>query len=214
MRLVRSLALAAALAVLAGGISFALLRPVQHASEAAVVAVPAVTGDDRDRTAVAESFERSGVAGTFVEVLDAETTARSAGAPPVELDVRAVPASRVIELTATGGRDTVAPALGALITSAQVTVREVDPLWTIRRLNGPSRAEPAGLGLPAVLLATVLLALLVGTFTAVVLGRALRGGAVRDTGGPPPQDHAADEHLVGAAHNGSPRGGRVPGAVR
>lgn len=170
IQLRRLVAVSVALAVLAAGLAYTLSRDPQSASHAAVVLVPVGVAQE-DLPAVLEGFERAGTAGTFVELLSSGGVKAEAGSPPVSLTVRAVPASRVITIDATGPEQDVRPGLAAVIAAAQNRQADLRDLWQMRVLQAPNGPVASGPGTLFMVLAALILALLAGAVTWIVLGR-------------------------------------------
>lgn len=166
----RLVAVAVALAVLAAGLVYSLSRAPESASHATVVLVP-VGVEQADLPAVLEGFERAGTSGTFVELLSSGGVKAEAGSPPIDLTVRAVPASRVITIDATGPEQDVRPGLTAVIGAAQNRQADLRDLWQMRVLQAPDGPVESGPGRLFMVLASLILALLAGAVTWIVLGR-------------------------------------------
>jgi len=149
----------AALAVLAAGISYAVLAPKDYRSTGALVLAPSPT-DPSDLTSLLNSFERSGTMGSFVELIASDDLRMQAGNPPVDVSVRPIPDTRVIQVTTTGDRDTVAPALTAVLSAAQRSQGTLRDPWDLSELESASAPEPSGLPLPIVLAGTLIAALI------------------------------------------------------
>lgn len=158
------------LAVLAAGISYSVLSPKQYRSTGAMVLSPS-TSDPSDRANLLSSYERSGTLGSFVELIASDDLLRRAGDPPVDVGVRAVPDTRVIRVTTEGSRNVVAPALTAVLATAQRNQSTLRDLWTLNELESASAPEVAGTPVRFMLAATVILALLSAVFVFVLLRR-------------------------------------------
>jgi hypothetical protein len=163
----RVLAVLTGVTVLAAGLTYTLLRPERFASQASLVVVTRDSAAESAPT-IADSFDRAGVAGTLVEVFSSRQTLAEAGAPPVDVGVRAVPASRVITVRTTGAHAVVQGALTAVLASGRTQARGIDRLWSTHVLERPSAPERAGPPLGALLSAVVLLAVLATVATAAV----------------------------------------------
>jgi hypothetical protein len=170
----RLVVLVVTVAVLGAGCGYTLTRHVSYESTASVVLVPSAS-NAADLAAATDSFSASGTAGTFVELLAAPDTVRAAHAP-IDVTVRAVPDSRVIDVTAHGSRIQVQPGLGSLLAAASVRQSSLRALWTMSVLAQPSGPSAAGASTAMLLLAAVLLALLAGLVANVLLRRATRTG--------------------------------------
>lgn len=161
-----------ALAVLAAGVAYSLVSPKQYRSTGALILSPSPT-DPGDLTNLLNSFERSGTMGSFVELIASDDLLVRAGNPPVDVGVRAIPDTRVIQVTTEGSRDVVTPALTAILNAAQRNQATVRDLWDLNELESASRPEVAGAPLPFMLAGTVILALLSALFVFVLLRRAV-----------------------------------------
>jgi phosphosulfolactate phosphohydrolase-like enzyme len=161
-----------ALAVLAAGTAYAVMSPKQYRSTGALILSPSPT-DPSDLTNLLNSFERSGTMGSFVELIASDNLLVRAGNPPVDVGVRAIPDTRVIQVTTEGSRAIVTPALTAVLNAAQRNQATVRDLWDLNELESASQPEVAGAPLPFMIAATVILALLSGLFMFVVLRRAV-----------------------------------------
>ena len=172
----RVFALLAAVVILLAGTLYTVNRSPKYQSTSALVLAP-TAADSSDRTGLINGYDRSGAIGTFVELIASPDTLVAAGQPPVTIDVRAIPDTRVIEVTATGERDVVRPALTALLAAARGSQSTLNDLWTLRVLETPSAAEEAGPSVAMLLAATVLLALLAALFLYVAVSAVVRMGA-------------------------------------
>ena len=145
---------------MAAGLAYALVRPVSYESNAKLVLVPAVQTEG-DVSSVLDSFERSGTAGTYVELLSSGDTLKQAGSPPVTVSVRAIPDSRAIEVDASSRyKDIVRPALASIVTTAQKRQAGLNDPWTLSVLETPSSASRAGPSSGLIIIATIFLAVL------------------------------------------------------
>ena len=163
-------ALAATTLVFLVGLAYVVTRTPSYESTGAFVLAPAVI-ESSDKAQLIQGFERSGAIGTFVELVASSDTYARAGSPPVTVEARAVPDSRVIDLTATGGERAVQPGLRAVMTSASSSQGALSDLWDLRVLESASVPTVAGASVAVMLLAAALFALLAGVFTYVVLAR-------------------------------------------
>jgi hypothetical protein len=159
-----------ALAILAAGTAYSVLAPKQYQSSGALVLSPSAT-DPGDLSSLLGSFERSGTMGSFVELIASDDLLRRAGDPPVDVGVRAVPDTRVIQVTTEGSENVVQPALTALLTTAQRNQSTVRDAWDLNELQSASAPEAAGAPLQFMLAATIILALLSALFVFVLLRR-------------------------------------------
>ena len=165
------MAVGVALVILVAGITYSIVRPSNWESQSTVVLTPTVT-DPAALSGVLDSVQRSGVVGTYVELLASNDTKKRAGSPPVTVDVRAVPDTRVIRVTTSSeNRRVVQPALSALLRAAQQEQQKLRDLWRLEILQSPSGAEKAGTPTSLILLATILLALLGAIAVVSVLRR-------------------------------------------
>jgi hypothetical protein len=163
-------ALAVAVVILSAGISYVLERSPSYESSASLVLTP-TTKNPSELPTVFDGFTASGASGTFVELLSSPDTLRAAGSPPVSIAVRAVPDTRVISVTASGGKDAVRPGLDRLVNAARASGGKLRDLWSLNVLASPSPAVVSGPKTSLILLATILLAALGALFVLVVLGR-------------------------------------------
>jgi len=159
-----------ALAVLAAGTAYTLLAPAQYQSTGAVVLSPA-PGNGGNVPDLLGGFERSGTIGSFVELIASDDLVRRAGNPPVDVGVRALPETRVIRVTTEGGKDVVAPALTALLITAQRDQATLRSLWDLNVLESASPPQRAGSPASYMLAATFILAVLAWLFVFVLLRR-------------------------------------------
>jgi hypothetical protein len=166
----RTLAAVAALVIAVAGVASTELRPVRYESSGALVLAPS-PGTASDKTNLLQGYERSGTIGTFVELLDSEDTYVQAGAPAVDVTVRAVPDTRVIRVTATGSRAAVQPGLNEVMYAAQASQTTLSDLWELRRLERASAPSTAGPSDVQLLGASGLLAVLGGLAVLVLLAR-------------------------------------------
>lgn len=156
----RPAALMTALLVIAFGVAYLLQRPDRWTSTAAIVLVPSGARVE-DRATIIESFARSGITGTAVEYLSGPEVWRRAGRPVGDLEVRAVPDTRVIDLTLTGPeRRRVTGDLDEVLRTGVDRQSELGDPWRMQILAPASDPEHAGPAAPLVLGATVLLALM------------------------------------------------------
>lgn len=185
----RKLIVAAIVAVLvinAGALATLSPEP-RYESTASFVLVPA-PNENASRSGLLESFQRSGTAGTYVELLAASDTLRSADATSVDVTVRHVPDTRVIQVTVRGKRSGVVPALEAIEQVARREQQRLGDLWQLQRLAGASRPERAGPSAPMLLAAAIMLGLLAGLLTLVAFDQAGRRFAARPAAGEPGAD--------------------------
>jgi hypothetical protein len=169
-RPVGPIAVAVGLLVLALGVTFALLRPTDWQSSAKLVLVPSPE-DPKDIPGTLDGLNASGTLATYVELLSSSDLKRRAGSPPIALSVRSIPDSRVIALTAVGGRDTVQPGLEAVVRASASAKRSLNDLWALQTLEEPSGPERSGVSSTALILASALLGLLAALIVVVALRR-------------------------------------------
>ncbi len=160
-------ALGAGLAVILAGTAYILLRDQRWDSTAAVTLTPATTSP-ADPSTLFDSFDRSGTMGTYVELISSADTLDRAGSPPVSVEVRAVPDTRVIDVTATGKRDGVQPALTRLIDASIALQPRLGDVWSLSVIENPSEPAKAGPSNLLLFLAIPLLAALAAVASAVL----------------------------------------------
>jgi hypothetical protein len=173
--------------IFAAGVAYTLIRPITYQSDASMVLAPAPT-DPSDLPGVLDSFQRSGTAGTYVELLASEDTKKRAGSPPVTLKVSSVPDTRVIRISSTAGdKNIVQPALRSVLVAANREQSRLEDLWQLRTLQQPTAPSQASTGSGLILIASLLLAIL-GALSAWTLLR--RYGTQSDRMPPrrPPRD--------------------------
>lgn len=171
------------------GIAYALVRPVSYQSQATLVLVPA-PADPGDLPGILDSFQRSGTAVTYVELLASSSLLKQAGDPPVTISVRSVPDSRIIRISASAtDKDIVKPALASLLTAADREQEKLVDIWDLRELQEPNEPSKASTGTGPILIATLLLSLLGAVATWTLLRRYGSGGG---GGGPDRRDRPGD----------------------
>ncbi len=180
----RTLAAVAALVIALAGVAYTELRPVRYQSSGALVLAP-MPGTASDKTNLLQGYERSGTIGTFVELLDSEDVFLQAGAPRVDVTVRAVPDTRVIRVTATGSRSAVQAGLNEVMFAAQSAQTTLSDLWELRRLERASLPATAGPSDVQLYGATALMAVLGGLAVLVLLARLTPPAAVAPRGARP-----------------------------
>lgn len=153
--------------VLLGGVTYVMARPTQYKSEAQLV-LHLGRVSPGSVASYLDGFDRSSIAGTFVEHVSSDSTLRGAGSPPVDIKARAVPDTRVIDIEAVGPRGRVRNGLAAVIREAQSTQSQLRDPFRLGVLSPPTRAVVAGPPDLVLLLATALLAGLAGLFVFVV----------------------------------------------
>lgn len=165
------LAVGVATAIIAAGAAYALVRPVNYESSGEVVLVPTAQSPG-DLSSVLDSFERSGTAGTYVELISSGDTLKQAGSPPVTLSVRAVPGARAIGVSASSRyKSIVRPAVESILTTAQKRQTELNDPWTLKVIETPSSASRTGPSTVLILLSAILLAMLGAVAVLAIIGR-------------------------------------------
>lgn len=159
--------------VLIAGFAYVVTRDEQMKSSATVTLVPDPRTEE-ERSILLESFDRSGTIGTFVELIASRDVLHEAGAQFGSVDVRAIPDSRVISVSVTGNGPGVQRTLESVIETAQSRAGDLGSLWRLDVLESAGPAEPAGPTTAALLIATVLLALITAGATFVLSGELLR----------------------------------------
>lgn len=173
----RQIRLLAALVVFVLGAGYALTHAAAWESSAELTLTPQRVGRAA-RAAVLEAFDRSGTIGTYVELISSRDTLAQADAEGVELEVRAIPDTRVIEISAVGDEDEVQPALGRVLVAAQAGEAKLRDLWRLAVSEEPSDPAPTGATIPMLLFAALLLAAVAAVATPIVVNTVLgeRGG--------------------------------------
>jgi uncharacterized protein involved in exopolysaccharide biosynthesis len=170
-RLGLPLAVGVATAIIAAGAAYALVRPVNYESSGKVVLVPTAQAPG-DLSSVLDSFERSGTAGTYVELIGSDDTLKQAGSPPVTLSVRSIPDTRAIGVSASSRyKSILRPALESILTTAQKRQTELNDPWTLKVIETPSSPSRTGPGTLLIVLASILLALLGAVAVLAFIGR-------------------------------------------
>jgi hypothetical protein len=166
------------LVILALGALYIVQRDETWESTASVILVPD-PAKQADRTVLLEAFDTSLTLGTHVELLSSRALEESAGAPLDSVEARAVPETRVVEITMTGEQGEVESDLATLIEVGTVRAETLGDLWTLETLTEPSTPTAAGPPTPALIAGTIFLALLgaVATFAAIARLPASRPGA-------------------------------------
>jgi hypothetical protein len=169
-------AVAAAL-VLAAGVAYAVVRDPGWESDAAVTLQPAPLANG-NRVGLLDVFDRSGTLGTYVETISSSNTLEAAGSPPIDVEARSVPDTRVIEVVASGnGRAAVQGGLASVVDVVAAAPVEADAgerremsLWTAEVTQSPSAAVQPGPSTPVIVAATLVMAALAGLLV-LILGR-------------------------------------------
>lgn len=167
---VRRAALATGILVLLIGLVFTVARGRDYESVATVVLSPTAT-ETGEITTLLESFERSGTQGTYVELMASDDTTAEATAMGVSITVRAIPNTRAIRLTATGGEEEVVPALESTIAATEARQKSLSDLFALQILESPSSPTLSGPGTGLLLFATLLLAVFAAIGVVVILRR-------------------------------------------
>jgi hypothetical protein len=163
------IALCSGLVVILAGAGYMVVRDQRWQSTASLALTPTAVSP-ADRAALFDSFDRSGTMGTYVELISSADTLHKAGSPPVSVEARAVPSTRVIDVTATGGQDQVRPALTRLIGVSAGIGTELGDVWQLNLVDGPSAPTESGPSNSVLLVATLLLAVLATVASFVLIG--------------------------------------------
>jgi hypothetical protein len=139
-----ALACVVALAVLAAGSAYAFQRETRYESTAVVALAPRADVPTEDIPTLVGTFANSGVLGTYVELITSRDTLQAAGSPPVTVQARAVPNTRVIDVTAEGEQAVVRPALVSVLRAAALSQHELRDAWELRVLQAAQPAVEAG----------------------------------------------------------------------
>jgi hypothetical protein len=175
----RAAAIVVAGLVLLAGIVYATARTPSWTSTSTLVLVPA-TASAKDAPTVIDGFTAGGTSGTFVEFLASPDLLTRAGSPPVSVAARAVPDTRVIDVTATGDATIVRASLARFLAAAQSQQSSLGDVWRLREISAPSVPVRAGASPTAILGASLLLALVAAAALLAVLGR--MGAGARPVG--------------------------------
>lgn len=152
------LAAVVALGILAAGTAYALVRPTSYESTAVVALAPRGNIAAEDIPSLVGSFGNSATLGTYVELITSKDTWREAGSPPVTVDARAVPASRVINLSTVGDEAAVRPALVSLLRAATLSQQDLGDVWELRVLQAAQPPVTSGPGGKVIIAGSVVLA--------------------------------------------------------
>jgi uncharacterized protein involved in exopolysaccharide biosynthesis len=189
------LAAIVALGILAAGSGYALVRPVTYESSAVVALAPRAEIPADDIPTLTGGFTNSAILGTYVELIASADTLREAGSPPVTVQARAVPASRVINVTAKGSYEATRPGLVSVLQAAILSAQRLHDAWELRILQTAQAPVAAGPSSGLIVAASVVLAL----FGVVLLFVVLRHlnlfvepllGPLRERTPPPQPDEA------------------------
>jgi hypothetical protein len=181
--------IAALLVLLAGGV-YAAKRHRPYQSQMSFVLVPKHHLGSAIRAGLIESFASSSASGTYVELLASRGSAAGSG---VSVRARAVPDTRVIDLTASGPRNAVSPALQTVASAALTGQTSLSDLWSLNVLQEPAAPSRTGTSTTVVLLITLLLGGLAGV--AVLVALAQLSPTPRRTAAPEP-DAATEDPLA------------------
>ncbi len=186
---------AVATVILFSGLAYSIVRPITYQSQATLVLVP-ISADPKELPGVLDSFQRSGTAGTYVELLASADTLKRAGDPPVTVTVRSVPDTRAIRVTsAASDKNIVQPALRSLLTAATREQDKLVDIWDIRVLQAPSDPVQSSTSTGLLLMATLLLAVLGALCAWTLLRRYGQGPGSGDRRPPRPPDGSRVETL-------------------
>lgn len=172
----RYLPIVVALAVAFVGLVYAVARTPAYESTARLVLVPQAK-DPAVNADLLSSVSSAGAVGTYVELYGSADVTGAAGDPPVTITVRSVPDSRIIGVTASGDEDAVKEDLRRVLAAGLAQEPRLKDSWGTAVIQQPSEPEQAPPSTGMVLLATLLLAILAGVFTAVLLRRGAASGA-------------------------------------
>jgi hypothetical protein len=175
-RVALAAAAVAALAVLVAGTFYAAQPRRNYQSQMSFVLAPRHNLGSAIRAGLIESFANSSAAGTYVELLASRASSAGRG---VSIAARAVPDTRVINLTAGGSQGTVVPGLTAVAHSVAAAQSTLSDLWALAVLQNPSPPDLTGTSQNVVMLVTILLALLAAAAVVVGLSQVSRTQARR-----------------------------------
>lgn len=171
----RYLPIVVALAVAFVGLVYAVGRTPTYESTARLVLVPQAKDPAVDADLLS-SVSSAGTVGTYVELYGSADVTKAAGNPPVTVTVRSVPDSRIIGITASGDEDAVQEDLRRVLAAGLAQEPRLKDSWGTAVIQQPTAAEQAPPSTAMILLATILLAILAGVFTAVLMRRAATAG--------------------------------------
>jgi hypothetical protein len=158
--------------ILVAGFSYAATRTTSYQSSASLLLAPKVGTSPDVLSSLLDSFQRSGTAGTYVELISSKDTLTRAGVPAgVTVSVRSVPDARTINVEADGPENVVQPALRGVIKATQAREGELGDVWRAQVLGSPSAPAVSGISKTQLFAATILLAILGALFVIVVLRR-------------------------------------------
>jgi len=204
------LALGAVAIVFISGVFYVALRGETWQSTAKMLVSPRAH-PSAARSSALGSWGSSGSIGTYEELLTS-TGVRERANLSNPVDVRPVPDSRVIEVTASGDRTTVRRDLHAIIAAAKSRAHRLHDLFSLQTLDAPGAPTTSGPGALTLLLATLALAVVAAVATFVLVGAAhdrlwRQTPSDGDLNGRPEReiDHLPAAEVAGAADR--PRGG-------
>jgi hypothetical protein len=158
--------------ILVAGFSYAATRTTSYQSSASLLLAPKAGTSPDVLSSLLDSFQRSGTAGTYVELISSKDTLTRAGVPAgVTVSVRSVPDARTINVEADGPENVVQPALRGVIKATQAREGELGDVWRAQVLGSPSAPAVSGISKTQLFAATILLAILGALFVIVVLRR-------------------------------------------
>jgi hypothetical protein len=199
----RVAAAAVAILILVAGLSYAATRTTTYRSTATLLLAPKPGTPSTVLSSLLDSFQRSGTAGTYVELISSKDTLSRAGVSGITVSVRSVPDARTINIEADGPQNAVQPGLRGVIRATQARESELGDVWRSQVLGSPSPPEASGVSKKALIAATVLLALLGALFVVVVMRRYR---FVATGGFDEPPELSAGSGVPGAGGGGVPLG--------
>jgi uncharacterized protein involved in exopolysaccharide biosynthesis len=173
------LSLAVAAIVLVAAVLYIAQRDETWQSSAKVVLVPHIS-DSSERGMALGSWDGSASIGTYEELIGSSDVLEQANDVSTSVDVRPVPDSRVLDVTATGPRETVQSDLDAILSAAKDRGFRFNDLWTLQVLDAPSAPTTAGASTLALILAALAVAVVAGLAAFVLIG-AIRDWTTRRT---------------------------------
>jgi hypothetical protein len=165
--------IAVGVVIFVAGVTYAVVAPVTYRSHSTLVLVPKPQKPS-DVGGILDSFDRSATAGTYVELLASDDTRKAAGNPPVSINVRAIPDTRAITVSASAqDKNIVQPALRAIVAAAQREQLKLVDVYELQSLQAPSAPARASTS-PSLIVAAALLLALLGAIATWTLLRRLR----------------------------------------
>jgi hypothetical protein len=158
-RLSRIVPLVAALSVIVVGAAYLGLRSRSWESTAELAVTPTAHSVDAKANLLG-NLQESGTLGTRVELISSKDTLAAAGNPEVQISVRSIPDTRVIDVTATGALGAVRPGLSAVLSAAIAEDTKLDDPWQMKTIASPTPPAKAGPGNAELGVAVAVLALL------------------------------------------------------